>query len=65
MGISPVTGCGFSYSEEELETGLSNYITAIVFDDSGKMRFKAMFTEIATTEFQNGEIEQFLPDSKM
>jgi len=65
MGNSSVTGCGFSYSTKELDSALAGPVIKVLNDDTGKALFKTMFIGVNETEFQNGEIEQFLSDSKI
>ena len=39
LGEAPVVGCGFSYSDAELNNALSGSVAEIVYDDSGKADF--------------------------
>ena len=64
LGISPVTGCGFSYSAEELDTALSGSVAGLVYDDSGKADIEALLAGLAETDFQKGEVKRILSDAK-
>lgn len=64
LGIAPVTGCGFSYSADELDTALSGSVAEVVYDDSGKADIEALFAGLAETDFEKGEIERILSDTK-
>ncbi|MDY6823972.1 MAG: hypothetical protein SWH68_09320 [Thermodesulfobacteriota bacterium] len=64
LGKSPVTGCGFSYSATELDIALSGPVAEVVFDDSGKVDIAALLAGLAETEFEKGEVERILSDTK-
>ena len=64
LGTSPVTGCGFSYSADELDTALSGSVAEAVYDDSGKADIEALLAGLAETDFQKGEVERILSDTK-
>ncbi len=64
LGTAPVTGCGFSYSAEELDTALSGSVAEVVYDDSGKADIEALLVGLPETEFEKGEVERILSDSK-
>ncbi len=54
LGTAPVTGCGFSYSEEELDATLSGSVAQVVYDDSGKADIKTLLAGLAETDFGKG-----------
>jgi len=64
MGTAPVTGCGISYSAAELDTALSGPVAEIVYDDSGKADIEALVAGLVETDFEKGEVERILSDSK-
>lgn len=64
LGTAPVTGCGFSYSADELDTALSGSVAEVVYDDSGKADIEALLAGLAETDFQKGEVERILSDTK-
>jgi len=64
LGTAPVTGCGFSYSADELDTALSDSVAGVVYDDSGKADIVALLAGLAETDFQKGEVERILSDTK-
>ncbi|MFH1009112.1 MAG: hypothetical protein V1800_16685 [Candidatus Latescibacterota bacterium] len=64
LGTAPVTGCGFSYSASELDTALSGSVAEVVFDDSGKADIEALLAGLAETDFEKGEVERILSDTK-
>jgi hypothetical protein len=64
LGTAPVTGCGFSYSADELDTALSSSVAGVVYDDSGKADIEALLAGLAETDFEKGEVERILSDTK-
>ncbi len=64
LGTVPVTGCGFSYSVAELDTALSGSVAEILHDDSGKADIRALLAGIVETDFEKGEIERILSNTK-
>lgn len=64
LGTAPVTGCGFSYSDTELDTALSGSVAGVVYDDSGKADIEALLAGLAETDFQKSEVERILSDNK-
>jgi len=64
LGTAPVTGCGFSYSADELDTALSGPVAKVVYDDSGKADIEALVAGLAETDFEKGEVERILSDAK-
>lgn len=58
LGVHPTTGCGFSYSEDELNTALSGKVREIVFDVEGQTQIiNNLYVE---TGFSKDQIEQKL-----
>ncbi len=64
LGTVPVTGRGFSYSTDELDTALSGPVAEVVYDDSGKADIESMLAGLAETDFEKGEVERILSDTK-
>ncbi len=64
IGTTPVTGCGFSYSKEELDNALSGSVAEIIFDDSGKAIIESLLTGVVETDFENGEVKRILSNTK-
>lgn len=64
LGRFPVTGCGFSYSADELDAALSGPVAEVVYDDSGKADIEALLAGLAETDFEKGAVEQILSDTK-
>ena len=64
LGTAPVTGCGFSYSVDELATALSGPVAGVVYDDSGKANIKALIDGLSETDFEKDEIKRILSDTK-
>ncbi len=64
LGEHPVSGCGFSISEAELEVALKGPVSEIVFDKTGKTVVKDLLEGLAETEFEKKQIEEILLNSK-
>ena len=64
LGTIPVTGCGFSYSETELDSALSGPVAEIVFDNSGKDDFRNLLEGLPATEFKKDRVERILTETK-
>lgn len=64
LGENPVSGCGFSISEAELEAALKGPVSEIVFDKTGKTIVKDLLEGLAETEFDKKQIEEILLNSK-
>lgn len=58
LGTTPVTGCGRSYSEEELDTALAGPVAEVVFENSGKANIESLLAGLAETDFEKGEVER-------
>lgn len=65
LGTPPVTGCGFSYSDDELDTALSGPVAEVVYDDSGKADIEALLAGLTETEFEKAEVERILSDTTL
>lgn len=65
LGVQPVTGCGFSISEKELESALNGPVSEIVFDKSGNAIVKDLLEGLAETEFDKKQIEEILLNPKL
>ncbi len=63
-GISPVTGCGFSYSVKELDSALSGPVIKVLYDDPGKLEIKEMIAELIETEFHHRQVERIFSDTE-
>ena len=57
LGTHPTTGCGFSYSDDELNRALAGKVKDIVFDTEGQ---KQITNILAETGFSNNEIKKNL-----
>ncbi len=64
LGTAPVTGCGFSYSTTDLDAALSGSVAEVVFDDSGKADIEGLLAGLAETDFEKGEMERILSETK-
>lgn len=64
LGTAPVTGCGFSYSVEEMDTALSSSVVEAVYDDSGKADIEALLARVVETDFEKSEVERILSKTK-
>lgn len=64
LGTAPVTGCGFSYSANELDNALSSSVAGVVYDDSGKADIEALLAGLVETDFEKNEVERILSDNK-
>jgi len=64
LGTVPITGCGFSYSSTDLDTALSGTVAEVVFDDSGKADIEGLLAGLAETDFEKGEMERILSETK-
>ncbi len=64
LGVTPVIGCGFSYSDDELDAALCGPVAEVVFDDSGKADIESLLAGLAETDFEKNEVERILTDVK-
>lgn len=64
LGTSPVSGCGFSWATDELDTALAGPVSKVVFDDSGKADISALLSGIAETDFEKSQVKRILTNTK-
>jgi hypothetical protein len=64
LGAVPVTGCGFSWTAEELETALAGAVAKVVFDDAGTADLASFLESVPDTEFDASEVRRILEDHK-
>ncbi|MDG6895135.1 hypothetical protein [Volucribacter amazonae] len=57
LGVHPTTGCGLSYSDDELNTALAGKVQEVVFDIVGQ---KQIINILAETGFSKDDIEKNL-----
>lgn len=57
LGTHPTTGCGFSYSDDELNTILAGKVQEVVFDTAGQKQITSILAE---TGFSKDDIEKNL-----
>lgn len=62
-GNPPVTGYGFSWTEEELNIALAES-AKVVFDDSGRADISSLLSGLAETDFEKSQVERILSDTK-
>jgi hypothetical protein len=63
LGTSPVSGCGFSWATDELDTALAGSVSEVVFDDSGKTDISALLSGVAETDFEKSQVERILTNT--
>lgn len=59
-GAPPVSANAFTWTQAELDFGLSGPVKAAVFDDSGLADIAAMLASVASTEFDHSDISKAL-----
>ena len=64
LGSSPVSGCGFSWATDELDTALEGPVSEVVFDDSGKADISALLSGVVETDFEKSQVERILTNNK-
>lgn len=64
VGTAPVSGCGVSLKADELDAALSDPISNIVFDVSGKADISSLLSGLAETDFEKSQVERILTDPK-
>ena len=64
LEASPVSGCGVSWSIDELDAALSGPVLKVVFDDSGKADISALLSGLTETDFEKSQVERILADTK-
>jgi len=60
LGTSPITGCGVSWSGEELDVALAGPVAAIVFDHEGTADVAALLESLPSTDFESDELVKIL-----
>ncbi|MCD6308431.1 MAG: hypothetical protein J7M24_05490, partial [Candidatus Latescibacteria bacterium] len=60
LGTSPVTGCGISWTDEELDTALAGPVAEVIFDDAGNADCAAILEGLTETEFDREGIQRVL-----
>ncbi|MCP4576526.1 MAG: hypothetical protein GY846_09615, partial [Deltaproteobacteria bacterium] len=64
LGTFPVSGCGFSWVTDELNTTLEGPVSDVVFDDSGKTDISILLSGVAETDFEKSQVERILANTK-
>ena len=62
LGAASVTGCGLSWTAEELEAALVGPIAEVVFDDVGTADCTALIESVLGTEFDPFAVKRILDD---
>ena len=62
LGKPPSSGIGVSWSSSELDLALKNEVTAVLFDDDGKIDIVDLLAGLQETEFSRQEIEKVLSE---
>src|SRR5262249_6432705 len=65
LGAAPVTGCGLSWTAEELDAALAEPIAAVVFDDVGAADCSALIERVLGTEFDPCAVKRILEGQKI
>lgn len=60
LGKPPVTGCGLSWSADELDAALAEPVAAVVFDDAGRADLTALLSGLPATEFDQTAVRRVL-----
>lgn len=60
LGTSPTTGCGVSWSDEELDAALTGPVAAVVFDHGGTADIAALLESLPATDFESNELVKIL-----
>jgi hypothetical protein len=56
LGAAPVTGCGISWTADELNAALAGPVAEVIFDDAGKADLAALLAGLSETEFDQTTI---------
>ena len=64
LGTAPVTGCGLSYSGDELDTALSGPVADVLHDRSGNSDIESLLISVTETDFEKDQIEHILSSTK-
>ena len=65
LGAAPVTGCGLSWTMEELDAALEGPVAEVVFDDTGIADLTALLESIPDTDFDPFEVRRILAGRKV
>ena len=60
LGTPPVTGCGVSWTAEEMDIALAGSVASLVFDNEGTADIAALLESIPGTDFAGDEIARIL-----
>lgn len=60
LGSHPISGVGYSFSEEEFECALSGPVASTVFDDQGNASAEDFLLSLSTTEFATESVNRIL-----
>jgi len=60
VDVPPVTACGVSYSDQELETAMSGSVSQILWDDAGTADLQSILTSVVTTDFSDKSVKRIL-----
>jgi len=60
LGTSPVTGCGVSWTAEEMDTALAGPVASVLFDHEGTADIAALLESVPGTDFAHVEIAKIL-----
>jgi hypothetical protein len=64
LGAAPVTGCGISWTADELNAALAGPVAEVIFDDAGKADLAAVLAGLSETEFDQTTIRDVLAVSR-
>jgi len=62
LGTPPVTGCGVSWTTEELDTALAGHVAHVVFDQEGTADITALLESLPDTDFESDELAKIFID---
>jgi hypothetical protein len=57
LGAAPVTGCGISWTADELNAALAGPVAEVIFDDAGKADLASLLAGLSETEFDRRRFE--------
>jgi hypothetical protein len=64
VGAAPVTGCGISWTADELNAALAGPVAEVIFDDAGKADLAALLAGLPETEFDQTTIREVFAVSR-
>jgi hypothetical protein len=62
LGTPPVTGCGVSWTAEELDSTLAGPVAPVLFDHGGTANIAALLESLPDTDFEIKELAKILND---